>query len=146
MPENERTSLEVSLGHLTGLVEANLNSTKDLVRTQEEQTKKLQTIELNTAVLKTTFDLQAVNCNKKFCDTDEKLNRDFKRLNELEKTTEKDDVIHEYKKSNREKIAWTVGIISTIIAILATLSSFKSEKDTSSVYGASVNKIDSLRR
>lgn len=129
-----------SIGELKGLMKAASNDIKILNDKQDNQNESIKTITTALAVMTNNCSNNIYNCTSKFGEINNKLARDYDRLNIIEKDRTAAAGVADYKSKTKSKITWFLVTLSTIVGLLISanqlmnISSKISYKETRSVY------------
>lgn len=126
-----------SIGELKGLMKATSNDIKLLNEKQDGQSESIKTITTAIAIMTNNCSNNIHNCTSKFSDINNKLARDYDRLNVIEKDRTAAAGVADYKNKTKSKITWFLVTLSTIVGLLISanqlmnISSKISYKETS---------------
>jgi hypothetical protein len=135
------------LGKLSGLMQATREDVKQVSNTQREQGESINTLTTSFNIMQECYKYT----NKELTQVNEKLSRDYERINVLEKDKTVNNGIDAYKEKKRIWWQWTLGIIGVMIGILISINQLVSighkinfgeqAKVSSSVYAAPLDTL-----
>ena len=106
------------LGELSGLMKATRDDVKEVSENQKEQGSSIQILSTSIQLIQSGLQNMDHQYKREFGQVNEKLGRDYERINCLEKDKIVADGVDAYKGKKRESWQWIVGIVGALIGIL----------------------------
>ena len=130
-----------SIGELKGLMKTASNDIKILNDKQDNQNESIKTITTALVVMTNNCSNNIHNCTTKFSDINNKLSRDYDRLNIIEKDRTAAAGVADYKSKTKSKITWFLATLSTIVGLLIGANQLMSIADKISYKETSSNTV-----
>jgi TolA-binding protein len=110
------------LGELSGLMQATREDVHGISDTQKEHGTSIQTLASSLQVLQTSISNIDNQTKRELSQVNDKLGRDYERINVLEKDKNVANGIEDYKGKKRVWWQWALGIIGAGIGILISIN------------------------
>lgn len=113
------------LGELSGLMIATREDVKQVSNTQKDHGSSIQTLTSSIHLIQSCLD----QTSKEFIQVNDKLSRDYERINVLEKDKTVANGIESYKEGRWNWWQRTLGVVGAFIGVLIALNQLVSLKD-----------------
>jgi hypothetical protein len=122
MPLTRDENPSRDIGELFGLLEGTSKDIKSICASLGLQSEHLSSLDRNMVILKATFDGRVELCDKHFAQVDERLQRDYDRLNDIEKKELRETGVKEWQNNTRTKTKFWLWVMGSLLGLILAVN------------------------